>query len=344
VTPERRRLAALLSLLVVGVVVVTTLIIASERGNDDPSTGGASASSTQTPGTATPVPPSATPKVVESLGVKVTGNFGDKPKLTIPDKKPPADLRVEILEKGSGPEVTAGQSLVVNYLGQTWPTKGKSKVFDNSYDQKAPAAFTIGVGGVIQGWDSSLVGQQLGTRLLVSIPQKLAYGDKTSEDNPAAGHTLLFVVDLISAYSQDVSAHGEVLNPSGTGLPQIQNQSDAMPVIKSVKGSSPDGDKPRSALLIRGDGAKLDPNKFVVFQFTEVDAASGDSHGSTWDTGGPKVTLASRLLEGTPALKDQTVGSRAVVVTAAKGKTSKPAVVVVDIIDQLDAEVLGDVG
>ena len=187
-TPERRRLAALLSLLVVGVIVVTTLIIASERGNNDPSTG-ASATSTQTPGTATAVPPSATPKVVESLGVKVTGNFGDKPKLTVPDKKPPSDLRVEILEKGGGPEVVAGQSLVVNYLGQTWPSKGKSKVFDNSYDAKSPAAFTIGVGGVIQGWDSSLVGQKLGTRLLVSIPKKLAYGDKTSEDNPAAGHT-----------------------------------------------------------------------------------------------------------------------------------------------------------
>ena len=116
-----------------------------------------------------------------------------------------------------------------------------------------------------------------------------------------------------------------------------------MPGDQVVKGSSPDGDKLRSALLIRGDGAKIDPNKFVVFQFTEADAATGDSHGSTWDTGGPKVTLASRLLEGTPALKDQPVGSRAVVVTAAKGKTSKPAVVVVDIIAQLDAEVIGDV-
>jgi|SRR5690625_2846634 len=103
-----------------------------------------------------------------------TGSFGDKPTFTFPSDPASADLQVQILEQGDGAEVQTGQTIVVNYLGQVWD----GGVFDNSYDRGTTILFPIGVGMVIAGWDQSLVGQKIGTRLLVSIPSELGYGER----------------------------------------------------------------------------------------------------------------------------------------------------------------------
>jgi len=54
------------------------------------------------------------------------------------------------------------------------------------------------VGMVIAGWDQSLVGQKIGTRLLVSIPSALGYGDRgVPQAGIRGGDTLVFVVDVV---------------------------------------------------------------------------------------------------------------------------------------------------
>jgi len=123
-----------------------------------------------------------------------TGSFGDKPVLTFPAGDAPADLQLQILEQGDGAEVQAGQTIVVNYLGQVW----NGEVFDNSYDRGTTISFPIGVGMVIAGWEKTLVGQQIGTRLLVSIPSELGYGDQgVPQAGIRGGDTLVFVVDVV---------------------------------------------------------------------------------------------------------------------------------------------------
>ncbi|MGO1316461.1 MAG: FKBP-type peptidyl-prolyl cis-trans isomerase [Cellulomonadaceae bacterium] len=123
-----------------------------------------------------------------------SGSFGDKPVLTFPDTPAPEELEVTVLEQGSGDTVEAGETIVVNYLGQTWG----GHVFDNSYDRGATIDFPIGVGAVIGGWDQGLVGQQVGSRVLLSIPPHHGYG---SRGVPQAGiggdDTLVFVVDVV---------------------------------------------------------------------------------------------------------------------------------------------------
>ncbi len=123
-----------------------------------------------------------------------TGSFGDKPTLLFPAEAAPADLVVQVLERGSGDLVEAGQEIEVNYLGQAWG----GAVFDSSFDRGESVSFPIGVGMVIAGWDDGLVGQQVGSRVLLSIPSHLGYGDRGV---PAAGirggDTLVFVVDIV---------------------------------------------------------------------------------------------------------------------------------------------------
>lgn len=121
------------------------------------------------------------------------------------DVEEPSELVSQVLIKGEGPVVQAGQSIKVHYTGVTFSDGGG---FDNSYDRGEPASFPIGVGQVIEGWDEGLVGQTVGSRVLLVIPAEQAYGELPEDTDSAtaqpahqlAGETLVFVVDILGAY------------------------------------------------------------------------------------------------------------------------------------------------
>ena len=125
---------------------------------------------------------------------EVSGSFGEKPTLAFPDAAPSAELEVLVLSRGDGELVEAGDDIEVHYLGQSW----QGGVFDNSYDRRSSISFPIGVGAVIAGWDEGLVGQQVGSRVLLSIPSHLGYGDRgVPQAGIKGGDTLVFVVDIV---------------------------------------------------------------------------------------------------------------------------------------------------
>ncbi|HEY8721155.1 FKBP-type peptidyl-prolyl cis-trans isomerase [Pengzhenrongella sp.] len=126
---------------------------------------------------------------------EATGSFGEKPVLTFPATPAPAELEVVVLSQGDGAVVEAGDDLVVNYLGQTWG----GAIFDNSYDRGSSINFPIGVGAVINGWDTGLVGRQIGSRLLLSVPPHDGYGPRGMPQARIKGtDTLVFVVDIVA--------------------------------------------------------------------------------------------------------------------------------------------------
>jgi peptidylprolyl isomerase len=133
--------------------------------------------------------PAWAPKIVEKDG-DVTGlDFAKAP-------KPNGKLREATLVKGTGATVEKGQTIYVNYLGQVY---GAKKPFDESYS-KDPASFGIGNGQVIPGWDKTLVGTKIGSRVLLAIPPKEGYGSKGNAGAGIGGtDTLYFVVDVLGA-------------------------------------------------------------------------------------------------------------------------------------------------
>ena len=52
---------------------------------------------------------SSSGKANTSVGVSVTGGFGEKPTLTVPAKSAPAKLTTDVLASGNGPAVANGQ-------------------------------------------------------------------------------------------------------------------------------------------------------------------------------------------------------------------------------------------
>lgn len=125
---------------------------------------------------------------------EASGSFGHKPVLTFPATPAPSTLEVVVLSQGDGAIVEAGDDLVVNYLGQTWG----GNIFDNSYDRGSSINFPIGIGAVIGGWDEGLVGKQVGSRVLLSIPPHLGYGERGMPQAGIKGtDVLVFVVDIV---------------------------------------------------------------------------------------------------------------------------------------------------
>lgn len=120
------------------------------------------------------------------------------PEIGIPDTDPPEDLETVVLAEGEGPELEEGERLVMQYTGVRWDD---GEVFDSTWDpgrDGTPVAFPIGAGQLIEGWDEGLIGQNVGSRVMLVVPEDMAYGEDAEEMGQPAG-TLVFVVDMLGA-------------------------------------------------------------------------------------------------------------------------------------------------
>ena len=284
--------------------------------------------------------------VTSAVGVKVTGGFGTTPKVSVPVAPAPSTLTQQVLTKGTGAVVAKGDTLIANYVGQTWtPSGGKVNVFDSSFSRGEPAAFLIGVGQVIAGWDTTLVGKQLGSRVLITIPPAEGYGTAgQSQANISGTDTLVFVIDLVAAYKPDASAPGKVVSNIPTvGLPKITNVPGQEPKILSTAGI-PIPTAPESTLVVAGTGPKIDSSKSLVLQLVETDLATATMTQSSWGQA-PQTDAASSVLGIADKLTGQNIGSRVIVLlpavaatpatpTAAAQPAVAPQVLIVDVIGQ----------
>lgn len=133
----------------------------------------------------------ALPKVAEAAP-------GQAPSVTMPRTRPPEKLQVRTLVRGDGPAVRKGQLLALQYAGYFWRD---GKVFNSSWSAGHPYGVTIGTGQVMKGWDQGLVGQRVGSRVLLVVPPSLGYGSKGLAQFGIKGNdTLVFVVDLLGAH------------------------------------------------------------------------------------------------------------------------------------------------
>ncbi len=125
--------------------------------------------------------------------VPEVGGTDDAPTVTLPDAAPKTDLEIAVLTEGDGDVVGPADSVTVHYLGTSWET---GEVFDQSYTRGEPATFSVQ--GVVPGFRDALIGQKVGTRLLVTMPPALGYGEAGTSDHELAGQTLVFLIDIVA--------------------------------------------------------------------------------------------------------------------------------------------------
>jgi FKBP-type peptidyl-prolyl cis-trans isomerase len=129
---------------------------------------------------------------------RVAAAPGQAPRVTIPQAVPPKRLTVRTVIQGAGPKVTGGKVLALQYTGVLWRD---GKVFESSWRTGRVYATTIGTGQVVKGWDQGLVGQRVGSRVLLVVPPAWAYGTKGLKQVGIKGtDTLVFAVDILGAH------------------------------------------------------------------------------------------------------------------------------------------------
>jgi peptidylprolyl isomerase len=115
-----------------------------------------------------------------------------QPSIETVDTDPPAELVVQPLITGTGAAVEAGQNITIQYSGWLWD----GTAFDSSWENGTPLSTSLS--NLIQGWQQGLVGQPVGSQVLLVIPPDLGYGDEDTASIPG-GSTLIFVVDILTA-------------------------------------------------------------------------------------------------------------------------------------------------
>ena len=120
-----------------------------------------------------------------------------KPEIDFPGDVAPADLVIEDLVLGDGPEAKSGDSISAHYVGVAHST---GEEFDASWNRGSALQFRLGVGQVIKDWDQGIVGMKVGGRRKLIIPASLAYGERGAGGAIKPGEALIFVVDLVDVH------------------------------------------------------------------------------------------------------------------------------------------------
>jgi len=139
------------------------------------------------------LPQSGMPTVVQAP----SGEHG----LSFPNAPIPEQLRVSVLKQGSGPLVADGDVMVANFTAAVWNTR---TLLGTSFDSGIPLSLLVsdssqsaGGEGVVAGLAQALIGQSVGSQILVSVPPELGYAPGTAPAGVSDGSTLVYVVDIL---------------------------------------------------------------------------------------------------------------------------------------------------
>ncbi len=144
---------------------------------------------------------SGAPQVAQDGMPAVTIAPDGRPGIAVPKTAAPTDLRIETLTKGDGAVITEGQTVTAHYLGVIWG----GGVFDSTWESDHPADLVAqsfvdhGGVGVVPGFAKALVGQTVGSRVVVSIPPSEGYPAGQAPTSIPANSTMIFVIDILGA-------------------------------------------------------------------------------------------------------------------------------------------------
>lgn len=246
--------------------------------------------------------------------VKVSGTFGQAPVVSIPAAKAGSNLVVKTVIQGNGPTFTTTDAFVGNYALYVW-SGTTHRLAQSSFKTKTPALIA---GTLLPGLEKALIGKKMGSRVLAVIPPSQGFG---ASGNPSAGikgtDTLVFVVDMVTAFPGNASVSGKTISSGGGSLPTVTAASGQQPTIKMPSG------KPPSTLvvkpLIQGTGPTVAKGQTVVVQYVGAIWQTGKVFDASWTRHQPfGFTIGATPSQVIPGwdqgLLGQKVGSRLLLV------------------------------
>lgn len=137
------------------------------------------------------------------------------PGLTLDLQEPPKTVQVETVRGGTGAKVKDGQTVLLQVQAVAWTSPQPTGTFDSTWKTHRPrfyklsplaavAANNITNGDAGYTLDASsveaLVGERVGSQVLVVIPPKDGYPSGKEPTGYPTGETLIFVYDILGTY------------------------------------------------------------------------------------------------------------------------------------------------
>jgi FKBP-type peptidyl-prolyl cis-trans isomerase len=128
-----------------------------------------------------------------SFGLAACGGGNSSPTSATP---PRGEFSQTDIRVGTGTDATPLRRLTVSYTGWLFdPLRAEQK--GTQFDSSAGFAFTLGVGGVIRGWDQGVVGMKVGGQRRLVLPPELGYGPSGRPPAIPPNSTLVFDIELL---------------------------------------------------------------------------------------------------------------------------------------------------
>ena len=244
-----------------------------------------------------------------NTAVTATGAFGKAPKVTIPKAKPGNSLTVRTLIQGTGAILTKSDVLAASYVIYTWD--GTTSSEKGSTFGSVPSPFPS---KTLPGLETALIGKKVGSRILAVIPPAQGFG---ASGNPQAGvtatTTLVFIVDLVKAYSDPADTTGTPVSAGGGNLPTVSAKSGTAPTLTFPSSSPPSALVTKT--LVKGSGPKVTKGDYVVAQYVGYIWRTKKVFSSSWSSGSAiSFTIGASPEQVIPGwdkgLVGQTTGSR----------------------------------
>lgn len=124
-----------------------------------------------------------------------------QPGIVLQELTKPTTARSEVVKAGSGSLVKKDQTVMVLFTAWTWPSDGGKPTVVDSLDtwaQRTATALPLTAGGLPATFTNALVGQKVGSQVLLVLPPKEGFGaDSAQSLGIQADDTLIFVVDIL---------------------------------------------------------------------------------------------------------------------------------------------------
>ncbi|WP_235735996.1 FKBP-type peptidyl-prolyl cis-trans isomerase [Nocardioides alcanivorans] len=305
----------------------------------------------------------------ESGSVAVSGAFGEAPDVTYETPYVVKEVTTEVLEEGDGDVVEPGDiALISVYVGNgytgavatsSWESQMAAKAEDSAEEStqtpapdestqddsgdtegtlsaagdEKPASEMIQVtsDGTLKPIYDGIVGQPVGSRVLVSSPGEDAFGLGGADYNIGNEDTTVFVIDVVNRIEPQLDASGA---KQPKNAPEVVEKDGKVTGLDFSKAPKKAGDDLRVLTMVEGDGPAITNGDQIAMRYLGQSWGKKKSFDGNYDAAVPGLngslaTIAKgAVIDGwVQGLKGVKAGSRVMLVipsALAYGKDGSP--------------------
>jgi len=248
-----------------------------------------------------------------------------------------------VLSPGSGAQLASGDSVKVNYVAINGRT---GKEFDNSFTSDKPVTLPLDDKSVLAGFVKGLIGQKVGSRVLVAIPPKDGFGRAEPDLGMKKDDTMVFLFDVVATVPSSISGTAQALPKTVPSL-KVDAKNNPSGFVKT-KDTPAKVTKSTSNVVIEGKGPVVTADQTITAHYFGQIYPGGTTFDDSFSRGEPLNGPLARFFKcWQDEIPGNKVGSRIVLVCPSdvaagdepqrEGSPIKPGDTLIFSIDLLDA-------